>query len=265
MNEAQRLVKYIETHDCYSHPVFSYWVDANPPPKVLGAAFHQIQSFCASTRPGGNFPEALDHLGFDTGSHLVQEIVESEENHGPELATMAAHIINQVSDQAMVDPKASTDEIEGFLKSCSDEILGNLPGYSKNDGLMIQTREAKKVFDRRMKTDKINTYRNLGVTLALEIISHRHLIPGEKQALVDSGIYSTSLDHDDMHYLLEHWGECGAEAHHEENATNALISVINEDTYPYMLQGAQEFLDKLERMWDTVSETLLCQRMERVA
>lgn len=265
MSNTNKLVSFIESHPCYRHHIFDQWIEAEPDSETIGALFHQIRSFCDATRPGGNMPEALQSLGFDHGSHLMQEIVESEEDHGPELASMAALIVKSANSESPFDQNQSTNEIEAFLKSCSDKLLGNLPGYDFSFGLMPQTIAARNTFNGRMKTDLNSTYRNLGVALALEIISHRHLIPGEKKALIDSGLYGVTIDDDAMHYLLEHWGECGAEAHHEQNAIDAVASLVNEDSYPFMLHGAQEFLDNLCSVWDMLSNALLSNAVNKAA
>src|SRR5918997_4337153 len=91
------LVDHIRNHRCYGHPIFEHWARVSPDSEVVGALFHQIQNFCAATRPGGNFPEALKEHKLSVESALLQEIVESEENHGPELATMAGYIVNRAA------------------------------------------------------------------------------------------------------------------------------------------------------------------------
>ena len=180
MRTIDELAEHIRNHRCYSHPVFEHWAAVNPAPEAVGALFHQIQLFCASTRPGGRFPEALASLGMDTESHLLQEIVESEEDHGPELATMAGYILNRAAGRAVCPRLDDQQAVEGKLKELSDQLLGNLPGYDPESGLTVQAREAIAVFTRRQLTDRETTFRNLGTALALEMISNRQLIPGEK-------------------------------------------------------------------------------------
>src|SRR5262249_56089695 len=116
------------------------------------------------------------------------------------------------------------------LKELCDRVLGTLPGYDPSTGLLAQTRRARAVFDGRLRTDRDNTIRNLGVALALEMISNRQLIPGEKTCLVDAGHYGVSLDDPEMHYLLEHWGEIGADQQHDKNARPAGGSGLNDPT-----------------------------------
>ncbi len=72
------LVDRVKNHRCYSHPIFKNWAKVEPEPPVVGALFHQIQSFCASTRPGWSFPDALKKHGLHKQSELLEEIVESE-------------------------------------------------------------------------------------------------------------------------------------------------------------------------------------------
>jgi hypothetical protein len=122
---------------------------------------------------------------------------------------------------------------------------------------MPQTRRAKAVFERRLLTDEASIYKNLGTTLALEMVSNRMLIPGEKLCLVDSGLYGVSFEEPQMHYLLEHFGETGAEAKHEQNAVDALASVLTPENEALMLAGAVEFLNALAAMWDLLDAALL--------
>jgi len=253
----ETVVDYIKSHRCYSHPVFENWAKVNPGPETVGALFHQIQNFCASTRPGGNLPVALSEIGLDTQSDLIQDIVESEEDHGPELATMAGHIVNKAAGRPVFSDLYDQKGVEHGLKAYSDQLLGSLPGYDAQTGLMPQTAKAISVFDGRQMTDRESTFRNLGTALALEMISNRQLIPGEKHALVDSGLYEVSMDEAPMHYLLEHWGEVGAEAMHEQNAMQAVASVLDEETEALVMEGAKDFLDSLCALWDLLDSSLL--------
>lgn len=259
------LVARVQNHRCYSHPIFDHWQVINPSPEVVGALFHQIQNFCASTRPGGNFPAALDEIGMAEQSGLVQEIVESEEDHGPELATMAGHIVNRAAKKTICSDLYDQAAVEGKLKEYSDQLLGKLPGYDFETGLTIQTRRAISVFERRKLTDRATTYKNLGTTLALEMISNRHLIPGEKQCIVDSGLYGATLNEPEMHYLLEHWGEIGAEQQHEQNAIEAVGGLFNEESECLIVEGADDFLNSLTSLWDILDSSLLQSGYTRMA
>lgn len=251
------LISRIQNHRCYSHPIFRHWARVNPQPEVIGALFHQIQNFCAATRPGGKFPAALDLLGMSEQSGLMQEIVESEEDHGPELAMMAGHIINRAARLQLHPDLEDQAAIEKKLKDCSDRLLGNLPGYDPASGLTVQARAAIAVFERRQRTDRDSTLRNMGSALALEMISNRHLIPEEKLCLVDSGLYRTTLDEPEMHYLLEHWGEIGAEQMHEKNAIEAVQQLLTEESAGRITQGADDLLDSLAGLWDVLDASLL--------
>ena len=257
MRTIDDLLTHVRSHRCFSHPVFEHWAEVNPRPEVVGALFHQIQKFCASTRPGGEFPAALEKLGLDSESRLMHEIVESEEDHGPELATMAGYIVNRASGESTCPDLANQDAVEAVLKNYSDQLLGSLPGYDRESGLTVQARRAIEVFERRFDPSRETTFKNLGTALALEIISNRHLIPGEKHCLIDSGIYQSSIDDTEMHYLLEHWGEAGAEQQHERNAVEAVASVIDEETEPLVVQGMNDFLDSLTALWDVLDSALL--------
>jgi hypothetical protein len=113
------------------------------------------------------------------------------------------------------------------------------------------------VFDRRKCTDRKSTLYNLGVALALEITSNHHLIPGEKDCLVDSGLYGARMSEPQMHYLEEHWGELGAESQHEKNAIAAVLSVLTAETEPIILEGISDFLDSLVHLLHALDSALL--------
>ena len=251
------IVASVVSHRCCSHPVFEHWAEKSPTTEVVGALFHQIRHFCDSTRPGRNLPMALKEIGLSEGCELLTEIVESEEDHGPQLATMAGHILNRVSGQTICPNLYDQESVEERLKTCSDYVFGSLSGYDSETGVMPQTRDAMAVFERRNLTDRESIFRNLGTALALEIVSNRHLIPGEKRCLVDSGLYETSLQEPQMHYLLEHFGETGAEAKHEQNAVNAVASVLNGGNRHLFQQGADDFLDSLSALWDLLDSAIL--------
>jgi hypothetical protein len=251
------IVTNIKSHRCYTHPVFEHWASNAPSTEVIGALFHHIRNFCDSTRPGLNLPLGLKKIGLSEGSDLLQEIVESEEDHGPQLATMAGHILNRSAGETICADLYNQTAVEDRLKEYSDKILGSLPGYDPATGLMPQTRNAIAVFERRRQTDEETIYKNLGTTLALEMISNRHLIPGEKRCLVDAGLYSASMEEPEMHYLLEHYGETGAEAMHEQNAIDAVNSILNESNKPLVKAGVDDFLNTLSALWDLLDAALL--------
>jgi hypothetical protein len=253
----EEIVESIRNHRCYTHPVFQRWAAVDPRPEVIGALFHQIRCFCDSTRPGWHFPTALENLGLLDESELLQEIVESEENHGPELATMAGFILNRAAKRIICSDLYDQSAVEGKLKDFSDQLLSSLPGYHLETGLTIQCRQVRAVFDRRKLMDHKTTFCNLGTALALEMISNRQLIPGEKYCLVDSGLYGASMTDPEMHYLLEHWGEMGAEQQHENNAIAAVAAVLNEETEPLIIKGVCDFLDSLMNLWDLLDAALL--------
>jgi hypothetical protein len=250
-------VERVKNHRCFTHPIFAHWAEVDPAPEVVGALFHQIQKFCASTRPGHNFPAGLKALSRDKESRLMQEIVESEANHGPQLATMAGFIVNRRANRVVIDDLLDQAGVEAQLKEMSDRLLGTLPGYDAETGLTVQAREAIAVFERRKATDKASTYRNLGAALALEMVSNNQLIPGEKQCLVDSGLYGVSMDDPEMHYLLEHWGEIGAEQQHEKNAIAVIGSMLDEESRTLIHEGIDGFLDSLASLWDLLDSSLL--------
>ncbi len=251
------LLQNIENHRCYSHPVFKHWGEVNPNAEAVGALFHQIQSFCASTRPGGNYLDAMKTHGLVKENHFQKAIVESEESHGPELATMAGYIVNKAAGQEIFSDLYDQEAVENKLKEFSDNLLGNIPGYDHTTGLALQTQKAIAVMNRREATDYDTTIRNIGSTLALEKISNRQLIPGEKLCLIDSNLYNIDINDPEMHYLMEHYGEIGAEQQHEKYAVEMVESVLNDNTAHLLLQGMNDFLDSLASLWDLLDAALL--------
>lgn len=252
-----QLLDHIINHRCYSHPIFQHWAEVNPDADAVGALFHQIQSFCASTRPGGNYLGAMKTHGLLTESQHQHAIVESEENHGPELATMAGHILNKAAKRTVCNDVYNQQAVESKLKECSDKLLGKIPGYDLSTGLTLQTQKAIDVLNRREATDYESTIKNIGTTLALEKISNCQLIPGEKHCLIDSKLYDTNMDVPEMHYLLEHYGEIGAEQEHEKYAIEMTQSALNDKTAPYIMQGVDDFLNSLANLWDILDAALL--------
>lgn len=251
------LVNTIVNHRVYNHPIWENWA-ANPPgPTELGALFHQIQKFCASTRPGLAFPDGLAALGLTRQRELIEEIVESESGHGAELARMAGKLINQTAETHLIEEVDDQAAVEGWLRSASDSVFGHLDGYTEREGLTAECAAAIEVFDRRANGSPNATLRNLGTALALEVISNRSLIPGEKQALVDSGNYRVALEDPDMHYLEEHWGECGAEQQHERNVIEAVGEALTPATEAVLVGGVNDFLDSLAALWDVLDRTVL--------
>lgn len=257
MESTNSLVDAVKTSRVYSHPFYEHWAAAAPTPDVSSALFHQVQKFCASTRPAGVFPEALRSEGFDNSAGLLDEIVESESGHGPELATMAGHVINCSGAGTIYPDVYATERVEAGLKQASDRLLGQLPGYDPVTGHTAQAEAAIAVFRRRYDAERETTMKNLGTALALEIISNQSLIPGEKAALVDSGHYGVKITDPEMHYLEEHWGECGAEQQHEKNVIAAVDALLTRDTADQLTEGVQDFLITLGGLWDVLDAALL--------
>jgi len=170
---------------------------------------------------------------------------------------MAGHILNKSAEQKIISDVFNQNLVESKLKAYSDSILKNIPGYDKETGLALQTRKARAVFFRRNKMDRENTWRNIGSTIALETISHQHLIPGEKHCLIDNKLYSVNLKDNEMHYLEEHWGELGAEKEHEANALQILDSIINKKNAKFIMEGVNDFLNSLYALWNFLDSVLL--------
>ncbi|MET7796747.1 hypothetical protein [Streptomyces decoyicus] len=261
MTTTDTLIDRIKTHRVFDHPLYEHWAATPPSAEVSGALFHQVQSFCAATRPGGEFPTALRSLGWNEQALLIEEIVDSESGHGPELATMAGHIVNRTGSRVF-DDVYDTTRVEAWLKSSSDRLLAGLPGYDHKTGLTPQAVAAIEVFRRRFSSDAETTVRNLGTALALEIISNQSLIPGEKRALIDSGHYKADIDEPEMHYMAEHWGDDGAEQQHEANVIKAVSSVMDASNSKQIEQGVEDFLASLCALWDVLDAALLASGLQ---
>jgi hypothetical protein len=257
MNNSTDLIYEITRHRLYDHPMWRNWSKEKLTPEVTGAMFHQIQKFCASTRPGLNFPSALRAYGMETQAGLLEEIAASEQGHGADLATMAGGIVNRCATSQVFSDVHDTEMVEQGLKRYSDALLGNLPHYRESDGLTLQARNAIAVFERRAATDRETTLRNLGTSLALEINSNQSIIPGEKAALIDSGHYGVSLEDAEMYYIRDHWGCTGAEQQHEANVIAAVESVLDTETLPFIEEGMNDFLESLSALWDLLDAALL--------
>ncbi|OBU85919.1 hypothetical protein [Chromobacterium subtsugae] len=253
----EQLSRIVQSHRAYTHPIFQHWAHAAPDAEACAALFHQIQAFCAATRPGQAFPGALEMLGLISQAQLMAEIAQSEQGHGADLARMAGHIVNRSGARPRFADVNDQQQVETELKEASDRLLADHPGYERPTGLLLQTRRAMAAFQRRARSDFDSTMRNLGTAFALEIISNRALIPGEKQALVDTGHYGVRLEDPEMHYLLDHWGECGAESQHENHVREAVAATLTASTAPLILEGMLDFLDPLAEMWDVLDQSLL--------
>lgn len=260
----EELAGKVINHRVFAHPMFQHWAQGPVPAAESAALFHQLQNFCASTRLGLAFPEALRHMGLDVQADLMSEIEISEGGHGPDLARMAGHIVNLSAGREVFGDLGNQAEVEAGLKRYSDQLLGDEPGYDPVSGLTSQARAAIAVFHERGRNDRESTFRNLGVAFALELISNRSLIPGEKQALIDAGHYGTSLDNPQMYYLLDHWGECGAEQQHEQNVRQAIAGTLDAETEPLILAGMDAFLESLAALWDVIDDRLLVREAETV-
>jgi hypothetical protein len=253
----EEFVKYIQDHRVYAHPIFERWISVDPTPEVIGAFFHQMQCFCAATRLGRNFPSALKHLGLSQQGDLVQAIMDSEEGHGADLAAMVGFLLNRRAAYEICPDIYAQQAVERTLKNYSNQLLSHLPGYDLESGLTIQAQNAIAVFGGRERTDRASTLSSLGTTLALEVVSNRSLIQGEKCALVDSGLYGASLADPEMHYLSEHWGAIGAEEEHEKYAMAAVSAMLTDETQPFVIRGVHDFLDSLADLLDALDAALL--------
>ncbi len=251
------LVEYVRNHRGYTHPIFHNWARAKPRPDVVGALFHHIQSLCACSRPAWNLEGALRALDRPNECKIFSSIVKSEEDHGPQLATMAGYIVNCAAHEQVFPALEKQSDVETGLRGFSAKFFGTLPGYDKTKGWTVQDRRISAVFERRKLADRDSTFRNIGTLLAIEMIANGHIIPGEQHCLVDSGLYALDLQSSEMEYLREHAGDDGAEKWHEEQATLAVGNMLDASTEPLIFDGVRECMDAVCGLWDLLDATLL--------
>jgi len=255
--QAQDLVNHIRNHRCYNHPLFHHWAEARPDAETVGALFHHIQRLCSCTRPALEFESALSRIGLDEECEILASIVKSEADHGPQLATMAAHTVNQRSGTLLFSSLTDQRAVEAQLAEYSQRKLGALPGYRAATSSLPEDRRVWEVFGRRAKDDPESTYRNIGTLLAIELLANGHIIPGEVHCLVDAGSYGVTIEDPEMEYLKEHAGEAGAENWYEREAIRAVEGVLSPSNEELILQGANDCLDSIAALWDVLDENLL--------
>jgi hypothetical protein len=251
------LVAYVEGHRAYTHPIFDHWGASRPQPDVIGAMFHHIGSLCACSRPAWSFETALAELDRPEECQILKSIVNSEEDHGPQLAVMAGHIVNCAAREAVIPDLNQQVDVERRLRAFSARFFDALPSYSRETGMLAQDRRVKAVFDRRKLSSRDATLGNVGALLAIEMLANGHIIPGEVRCLVDSELYGASMATPEMEYLREHAGDEGAECWHEEEAKRAVGAMLDCETEALIFGGLRECLDAVCGLWDLLDSTLL--------
>lgn len=255
--QAQDLVNHIRDHRCYNHPLFHHWAAVKPDGETIGALFHHIQRLCSCTRPALKFENGLNQLKLDEESEILASIIKSEADHGPQLATMAAHIVNQRSGKVLFSSLTDQQGVEARLAEYSQRKLGAMPGYNAATSSLPEDRRVWEVFGRREHDDPDSTYLNIGALLAIELLANGHIIPGEVHCLLDAGLYGLDMEDPEMEYLKEHAGEAGAENWHERAAIRAVEGVLNPANADLVLKGANDCLDAIAALWDALDKGLL--------
>jgi len=255
--QAIDFVNHIRNHRCYTHPIFHRWASAGPDAERIGALFHHIQRLCACTRPALSFERGLARLGLDEECEILASIVKSEEDHGPQFATMAAHVMNHRSGDRLFPDLADQGAIEAALAACSRRQLGALPGYDAEPASLPADRRVWEVFGRRAKDDAESTYLNIGSLLAIELLANGHIIPGEVHCLVDAKLYGVASEDPEMEYLDEHAGEAGAENWHERAAIRAVQGVLTPANEELVFRGVDDCLEAVADLWDVLDQQLL--------
>ena len=157
--------------------------------------------FCAYSRPCHRLPDALRELGHTESAEGVECIAASEAGHGPQFERMAIELVYSPIQFPAVKPEARMrwHEIDRLV----------------DKRLLEPTYEVIKIFASRHYRGVLHVPRAIGIMLAVEMIAHESIIPGEVMVFIDNPHYQNmTLDHPSMAYLREHAGVDGAEAWH---------------------------------------------------
>ena len=255
--QSLNLVQDIRAHRAHNHPIFQHWAAVQPGAEAIGALFHHIQRLCACTRPALSFEHGLARLGKAAECEILSSIVKSESDHGPQLATMAAHVVNRRAGEELFVDLFDQPAIEERLAQCSRRKLGALPGYDAETASLPADRRVWEVFALRAKDDAESTYLNIGALLVIELLANGHIIPGMTHCLLDAGLYGLKLEEPEMEYLREHAGETGAENWHERVAIRAVEGVMTPESEALVVQGVNDTLEAVAALWDTIAAGLL--------
>ncbi len=202
-------MKGLNTHPVFEHPIYKQIAYQKLDQESMKSFWRHMGKYCALTRPGHNFIPSLRTAGLTQTADNMESIIASEAGHGKELETMAQYLIGKT---------ITCSQLKKVFK------LDTIPSLQ----------EMEQIFAVRKSLDPKNIPYNLGVTLALEILANQNIIPGEVEAFVDCGHYQVSLTDPETHYLAEHAGEAGAEAHHEKLITEAITQLKDAE---HIIQG----------------------------
>jgi hypothetical protein len=220
-----RVLEAIEAHRALRHPLFQEMAKHKLSLKYRELFFREMGEFCRASRDFGVLADHLDRWnikGNAEAAQAVREIAKSEEDHAAEFEAMAKHLTEN-------------------------------PEFSATDGERFQaTERAAGHFSTRRSESRLLVDASLGALIAVELLTHRHIIPGEITAFVTSGHYGVSLDDPGMQYLKNHAGDLRAESKHEELV---LTRVANLETNIFSF-GATEFLDDVATWYDILLNCL---------
>lgn len=157
--------------------------------------------FCAQSRPCHRLPAALRELGYTESAAAVERIAASEAGHGPDFERMAIEIIYS----PVTIPPIAREHWASWAQLTHDV----------DERLLRPTYEVIRIFASRRFEGVVHVSQAIGAMLAVEMIAHESIIPGEVMVFIGSPHYAgLALDHPSMAYLKEHAGHDGAEAEH---------------------------------------------------
>lgn len=154
--------------------------------------------FCKESRSCHRLPEALRKLGHYGSAETVKLIATSEADHDPKFEQMAMALIY------------SGPEVCALSRMSWEEI-----GHLSDGRLLKPTFDVMQIFAPRRYDGVVHVPQAIGVMLAVEMIAHESIVPGEVMVFIGSPHYlGFTLDHPAMAYLKEHAGAEGTEAWH---------------------------------------------------
>lgn len=176
----------------FNHGIYDYMAQQPLNSAQMQLWWDGMSNYCKPTRNAGRWLRALPARHKETKDALWK-VFESESGHEKTLAIMAQYLIERCEVRVDLAAKISQQK---------RQIDPTLQAF-KN---LLAKRESKKTVD---------TPHNIGTMLGIERLANQNIIPGEVKAFIDSNHYGVKLSDPEMHYLVEHYGELGAEAWHQ--------------------------------------------------
>lgn len=237
----------IEGHGVLAHQLFQRMANKRLGAAQLAAFLHQMGFFCTASRPCHDLPGALRAAGYAHEAGHVQAIADSEAEHREKFAVMAVYLVNKAAGSAIIPERGELASMEDALRGQAAKLV------CKPGALLPETLEASAVFDVRREHGDAAVARAVGVGLAIEVLAHRSIVPGEVLAFVESGFYGVTLDDPSLGYLKEHAGEEGAEAWHAEFMERVCAGPLCRSSRE-VYAGIDLMCDKMQAWYDALQE-----------